>query len=137
MSAGTTRWRHRQGSQPVSPQRPLRSSVRPRLTAFEPADAEAAWVDKFEKRVPLLTDTSALDLRDFGGDSREEELYRLTSPFVKQEEEGKFRCKTCSKLFSARKFVEKHIGLKHPEVVGDALDRVRMERVTSFAERSR
>ncbi|KAL7338029.1 eIF3 subunit 6 N terminal domain-containing protein [Rhodotorula toruloides] len=86
--------------------------------------AEAGWVAEFEKRVPLLTDTSALDLRDFGGDSREEELYRLTSPLVKQEEEGKFRCKTCNKLFSARKFVEKHIGLKHPEVVGDALDKL-------------
>ncbi|BGP23860.1 arsenite-resistance protein 2 [Rhodotorula toruloides] len=86
--------------------------------------AEAGWVAEFEKRVLLLTDTSTLDLRDFGGDSREEELYRLTSPLVKQEEEGKFRCKTCNKLFSARKFVEKHIGLKHPEVVGDALDKL-------------
>ncbi|GAA5880946.1 hypothetical protein JCM3774_001785 [Rhodotorula dairenensis] len=85
---------------------------------------ELNWVSAFDRRVPLLTDLSALDLRDFGAESREEEQYRLLAPHVKQEEEGKFRCKECSKLFSARKFVEKHLGLKHPEVLGNRLDEV-------------
>lgn len=86
--------------------------------------AEATWLGAFDRRVPLLTDTSALDLRDFGAESREEEQYRVLAPHVKQEEEGKFRCKECNKLFSARKFVEKHLGLKHPELLGTRLDEV-------------
>lgn len=36
---------------------------------------------------------------------------------MKQEDEGKFRCKTCQKLFKATSFVEKHIANKHPELV--------------------
>ncbi|GAA5889732.1 hypothetical protein JCM8208_001116 [Rhodotorula glutinis] len=85
---------------------------------------ELDFVQSFDEHVPLMQDTSALDIRDLGALSRDEELYRLASPHLKQEEEGKFRCKTCNKLFSARKFVEKHIGLKHPELFGDALDEV-------------
>ncbi|GAA6037883.1 hypothetical protein JCM8097_005085 [Rhodosporidiobolus ruineniae] len=85
---------------------------------------EAAWVEGFDARVPLLFPLETLDVRDYGGESRDEELYRLVAPHVKLEDEGKFRCKECNKLFSARKFVEKHISLKHPEFIGDALDKV-------------
>lgn len=45
------------------------------------------------------------------------ELTKAVEPFVKQEDEGKFRCKQCQKLFKATSFVEKHIANKHPEVV--------------------
>lgn len=38
-------------------------------------------------------------------------------PHIKQEEEGKFRCRTCTKLFKAASFVEKHISNKHPELI--------------------
>ena len=82
-------------------------------------------MQSFDEHLPLMQDTSTVDVRDLGALSRDEELYRLSSPHLKQEEEGKFRCKACNKLFSARKFVEKHIGLKHPELFGDALDEVR------------
>lgn len=45
------------------------------------------------------------------------ELTKAVEPFVKQEDEGKFRCKTCQKLFKATSFVEKHIANKHGELV--------------------
>jgi hypothetical protein len=45
------------------------------------------------------------------------ELTKAVEPFIKQEDEGKFRCKTCLKLFKATSFVEKHIANKHPELV--------------------
>ena len=45
------------------------------------------------------------------------ELSKAAEPFIKQEDEGKFRCKTCQKLFKATSFVEKHIANKHPELV--------------------
>ncbi|BGP15015.1 hypothetical protein JCM10213_002840 [Rhodosporidiobolus nylandii] len=85
---------------------------------------EAAWTADFDKRVPLLFPRAQLDVRDYGGEARDEELYRIVTPHVKQEEEGKFRCKECNKLFSARKFVEKHIALKHSDFVGDKLEQL-------------
>jgi hypothetical protein len=45
------------------------------------------------------------------------ELTKAVEPYVKQEDEGKFRCKTCQKLFKATSFVEKHIANKHPDLV--------------------
>lgn len=52
------------------------------------------------------------------------EIHRVCLPHVKQEEEGKYRCKECNKLFSALKFIEKHISVKHPALIGDALEKV-------------
>jgi hypothetical protein len=45
------------------------------------------------------------------------ELSKGVESYIKQEDEGKFRCKTCLKLFKATSFVEKHIANKHPELV--------------------
>jgi hypothetical protein len=53
------------------------------------------------------------------------ELSKAAEPHIKQEDEGKFRCKTCQKLFRATSFVEKHIANKHPELVKH-LDDVRV-----------
>ena len=76
-----------------------------------------------------------IDPRDYGGKSYEEyvayiidgqlcllinpfrELAKAVEPLVKQEDEGKFRCKTCSKLFKATSFVEKHVTNKHAELI--------------------
>ena len=44
-------------------------------------------------------------------------MTKAVEPYLKQEDEGKFRCKTCQKLFKATAFVEKHIANKHPELV--------------------
>ena len=44
---------------------------------------------------------------------------------MKQEDEGKFRCKTCNKLFKAMSFVEKHVMTRHPDLVKAALEDVR------------
>ncbi|GAA5864235.1 hypothetical protein JCM1840_006709 [Sporobolomyces johnsonii] len=78
------------------------------------------WAEGLDNKLPLLMDKSTLDLRDFGA----EVLSGLCQPHIKNEEEGKFRCKECNKLFSARKFVEKHVATKHPQFIGDAMDRV-------------
>ena len=52
------------------------------------------------------------------------ELTKAVEPYIKQEDEGKFRCKTCLKLFKATSFVEKHIANKHSELL-KVLDDVR------------
>ncbi|KAK4705369.1 hypothetical protein P7C70_g818, partial [Phenoliferia sp. Uapishka_3] len=82
------------------------------------------WVKKLDEKMPLLANKDTVDPCDFGGDNYEEELHRLCRSKIKQEEEVKFRCNVCTKLFSALKFIEKHLSTKHPEVLGDTLEDV-------------
>ena len=81
-----------------------------------------------------MINRNGVDPRDYNGKSYEvyvlfrafghtphsyvfSELSKACETLIKQEDEGKFRCKTCQKLFKATSFVEKHIANKHPELV--------------------
>jgi len=75
------------------------------------------WLDWLDSKVALLLNRDGVDPRDYGGKSFDEELSKAAEPFIKQEDEGKFRCKTCQKLFKATSFVEKHIANKHGDLV--------------------
>ncbi|KAF9076653.1 hypothetical protein BDP27DRAFT_1313687 [Rhodocollybia butyracea] len=75
------------------------------------------WLDWLDQKIALLINRNEVDPRDYGGKSYDEELSKLVEPHIKQEDEGKFRCRTCQKLFKATSFVEKHIANKHPELV--------------------
>jgi len=75
------------------------------------------WLEWLDSKVALLIDRDGVDPRNYGGKHYDEELTKAVEPFIKQEDEGKFRCKTCQKLFKATSFVEKHIANKHPELV--------------------
>ncbi|KAI0677002.1 hypothetical protein C8Q78DRAFT_960315 [Trametes maxima] len=75
------------------------------------------WLEWLDSKIALLIDRDGVDPRDYGGKSYEEELSRACEPFIKQEDEGKFRCKTCQKLFKATSFVEKHIANKHSDLI--------------------
>ncbi|CAA7259563.1 unnamed protein product [Cyclocybe aegerita] len=75
------------------------------------------WLEWLDSKIALLTDREGVDPREYGGKSYEDELSKIVEPYIKQEDEGKFRCKTCQKLFKATSFVEKHIANKHPELV--------------------
>lgn len=48
----------------------------------------------------------------------------MTADHILKEEEGKWRCKVCKKLFKATEFVEKHILNKHLEIVKKEMDEV-------------
>ena len=65
------------------------------------------------------------NLKEDGTLQSNRELSKAAETNIKQEDEGKFRCKHCQKLFKATTFVEKHIANKHPELVKH-LDEVRM-----------
>jgi len=75
------------------------------------------WLEWLDTKMALLINRDGVDPRDYGGKNYDEELTKAVEPFVKQEDEGKFRCKTCQKLFKATSFVEKHIANKHGELV--------------------
>ncbi|KAH9951831.1 hypothetical protein B0H21DRAFT_193892 [Amylocystis lapponica] len=75
------------------------------------------WLEWLDNKIALLINRDGVDPRDYSGKSYDEELSKATGPWIKQEDEGKYRCKTCQKLFKATAFVEKHIANKHPELV--------------------
>ncbi|KAI6035578.1 hypothetical protein F5J12DRAFT_794440 [Pisolithus orientalis] len=75
------------------------------------------WLEWFDSKIALLINRAGVDPRDYGGKSFDDELSKAVEPYIKQEDEGRFRCKTCQKLFKATSFVEKHIANKHPELV--------------------
>ncbi|KAG6816871.1 hypothetical protein H0H87_002192 [Tephrocybe sp. NHM501043] len=75
------------------------------------------WLEWLDSKLALLINRDGVDPRLYSGKSYDEELTKAVEPFLKQEDEGKFRCKTCQKLFKATSFVEKHIANKHPELV--------------------
>lgn len=75
------------------------------------------WLEWFDSKIALLINRNDLDPREYGGKSYDEELSKAVEQYIKQEDEGRFRCKTCQKLFKATSFVEKHVANKHPELV--------------------
>ncbi|KAI5122188.1 hypothetical protein M0805_007085 [Coniferiporia weirii] len=75
------------------------------------------WLDWLDNRIALLINRDGVDVRDYGGKHYDDELAKAVEPHIKQEDEGKFRCKTCAKLFKATSFVEKHVVNKHSELV--------------------
>jgi hypothetical protein len=75
------------------------------------------WLEWLDSKVALLINRDGVNPKDYGGKSYDEELAKAVEPHIKQEDEGKFRCKTCQKLFKATSFVEKHVVNKHPELI--------------------
>ncbi|GBE79351.1 hypothetical protein BKA93DRAFT_812571 [Sparassis latifolia] len=75
------------------------------------------WLEWLDSKVALLVNRDGVDPRDYGGKSYDSELSKACEQYIKQEDEGKYRCKTCQKLFKATSFVEKHIANKHSELV--------------------
>ena len=78
------------------------------------------WQDKLELfvRPPEPSDEDYKErIRKIGGRSVREAVDEETLKFVKQEDEGKFRCKVagCTKLFKAEEFWRKHLDKKHTE----------------------
>ncbi|KAI0693827.1 hypothetical protein BC835DRAFT_1352352 [Cytidiella melzeri] len=75
------------------------------------------WLEWLDSKIALLINRDGVDPRNYSGKNYDEELSKAAEPHIKQEDEGKFRCKTCQKLFKATSFVEKHIANKHPDLV--------------------
>ncbi|KAF9019282.1 hypothetical protein BDZ89DRAFT_1103455 [Hymenopellis radicata] len=80
------------------------------------------WLDWMDSKMALLMNRDGVDPAHYGGRKTEEELTRLIDPHIKMEDEGKFRCRTCQKLFKATSFIEKHVANKHPELIKTQLE---------------
>ncbi|KAF8529256.1 hypothetical protein BU17DRAFT_80457 [Hysterangium stoloniferum] len=78
--------------------------------------SDERWTEWIDSKIVLLINRSGVDPLEYGGKSFEDELRKAVEPHIKQEDEGKYRCRTCNKLFKASSFVEKHVANKHPEL---------------------
>jgi len=87
---------------------------------------ESNWARTLDERVAMILTPSEVDPREFGGERVDDEIHRLCQPQITDEGAGKFRCKSCSKLFKAMNFIEKHIWTKHGEVINqESIQRIR------------
>ncbi|KDN51189.1 hypothetical protein RSAG8_00818, partial [Rhizoctonia solani AG-8 WAC10335] len=84
-----------------------------------PGTLDERWLEWLDHKIAVLAEPDKVDPAEYGAKNYDDELSRCVEDHIKQEEEGKFRCKTCTKLFKATSFVEKHIANKHPELTGE------------------
>ncbi|KAK9315667.1 hypothetical protein V1522DRAFT_354128 [Lipomyces starkeyi] len=75
------------------------------------------WIKSWTDRFALFLNAASGDLKKLGGRPLEETVQAEIAAHIKQEDEGKFRCKVagCTKLFKGEDFVRKHIEKRHPE----------------------
>ena len=75
------------------------------------------WVRTFEEKLFQVLEPENVDLKKLGGRPLEEGLDEELAKFVKQEDEGKYRCKVpdCTKLFKGGTFWRKHVEKRHAE----------------------
>ncbi|KAL0949782.1 hypothetical protein HGRIS_009821 [Hohenbuehelia grisea] len=95
----------------------VKEKERPKTDTRDGRRNDDRWLEWLDSKLALLINRDGVNAHDYGGKNIEDELSKAVEPFIKQEDEGKFRCKTCQKLFKATSFVEKHIANKHPEVI--------------------
>lgn len=84
--------------------------------------AEDRWGDSLDHKLACLLDPAGVDPAEYGGTKLEDERETMAAPHVTKEDEGKWRCQACKKLFKAQEFVEKHVLNKHPELVKSEMD---------------
>lgn len=118
------------------------------VAIYETPVLDERWLEWLDSKIALLINRDGVDPRDYLGKSYDEyvftgwlrsvtntianrELSKACEQHIKQEDEGKFRCKTCQKLFKATSFVEKHIANKHPDLVKQ-LEDVRIVHIPPF-----
>ncbi|KAF3928110.1 hypothetical protein AA313_de0203536 [Arthrobotrys entomopaga] len=77
------------------------------------------WVKNLRDRIALFLTPDSIDTKRLGAQDPELAFNEETNKFIKQEDEGKFRCrvKDCTKLFKSEEFVRKHMAKRHPEFV--------------------
>ncbi|TIA80398.1 hypothetical protein E3P77_02387 [Wallemia ichthyophaga] len=80
------------------------------------------WMRHLDEKISSLIEPN-FDYLACGGFDYDEQVTAVVSKLIKKEDENKFRCLECTKLFRATEFIEKHILNKHSEMIDvDKLD---------------
>ncbi|KAK4057922.1 hypothetical protein OIO90_001141 [Microbotryomycetes sp. JL221] len=87
---------------------------------------ETLWMDWFDGKMPLFTSPDSINPTDFGGKDYDAAVEDMARKSYQEEEANKFRCLGCTKLFSAHKFIIKHLFTKHGETFNqEQLDEIK------------
>lgn len=78
--------------------------------------ADENWARNLDEKLAMLIDDT-IKPSQFGGLNYDDEVSIITSTLIKKEEESKYRCLECTKLFRAPSFIEKHILNKHSNLI--------------------
>jgi hypothetical protein len=83
----------------------------------EPVETKDKICERIDHKITLRMNRpmSSEDIEKIGGRNVENEIDKCASRNVVKVDEGKYRCKLCSKLFKGESFVKKHIKSKHSE----------------------
>jgi len=106
---------------------------RPHDNQTTKAPTAEKWERDLDDRLPLWIDKDHVEPAQFGGESPDAALLKACEPFITKEDESKFRCADCSKLFSAEKFMVKHIQTKHAQLIEGKVDLDRLAFVNNYA----
>lgn len=80
------------------------------------------WMKHLDEKISSLIEPN-FDHVAYGGFNYDDEVTAVVTKLIKKEDENKFRCLECTKLFRAMEFIEKHILNKHSNVIEvDKLD---------------
>ncbi|KAM0788989.1 hypothetical protein ACM66B_003058 [Microbotryomycetes sp. NB124-2] len=104
----------------------LRRQLQPNAVRTKPE--ELTWTRWFDERVRVFADRENVNPLDFGGQDYDTAVESMASAHYKEEEPGKYRCTGCSKLFSAHKFIIKHLFTKH----GSIFDQAKLDEIKFF-----
>lgn len=74
------------------------------------------WIKNLDEKISIIIDQN-LDYTKLGGIDYDKEVSAVANKLVKKEDENKFRCLECTKLFRALEFIEKHILNKHNHAI--------------------
>ncbi|TIA92317.1 hypothetical protein E3P99_00631 [Wallemia hederae] len=74
------------------------------------------WMKYLDDKISSLIEPN-FDHAANGGFDYDEEVTAVVTKLIKKEDENKFRCLECTKLFRAMEFIEKHILNKHSAVI--------------------
>ncbi|OUM64059.1 hypothetical protein PIROE2DRAFT_60926 [Piromyces sp. E2] len=83
----------------------------------EPVETKDKICERIDHKITLRMNRpmNSEDIEKIGGRNVENEIDKCASRNVVKVDEGKYRCKLCSKLFKGESFVKKHIKSKHAE----------------------
>ncbi|KAG8759946.1 hypothetical protein FRC14_004499 [Serendipita sp. 396] len=80
-------------------------------------DREDHWFLLHDEKIEMLIHRDELDPTRFGGKNLDKALEQKLVQHIRQEDEAKFRCVNCNKMFKNSGYVCKHISNKHPEMI--------------------
>lgn len=78
-----------------------------------------SFLKTLDSRIDMRINSPNENLESVGGKNLNAEVEAEVMKHIQKENDAKYRCRECSKLFKGEDFVRKHIKAKHPALIDD------------------